>query len=95
MPPELPEAHTELDRAVDRCHRSEPFRSDRERVELRRARNGWSTALAEVVTWVLVRVLQLAGGRESDTTSGDVTRINPMNLEVQSAPCAVRNGETP
>jgi hypothetical protein len=33
MPPELHRAHTELDRAVERCYRSETFRSDRERVE--------------------------------------------------------------
>ena len=25
--------HAELDRAVERCYRAEPFRSDRERVE--------------------------------------------------------------
>ncbi len=33
MPPELLRAHTELDRAVDRCYRAEPFTSDRQRVE--------------------------------------------------------------
>ena len=33
MPPELLRAHTELDRAVEKCYRSEPFHSDRERVE--------------------------------------------------------------
>jgi hypothetical protein len=33
MPPELVKAHTELDRAVEKCYRPEPFRSDRERVE--------------------------------------------------------------
>lgn len=33
MPPELHKAHTELDRAVEKCYRAEPFRSDRERVE--------------------------------------------------------------
>lgn len=33
MPPELLRAHTELDRAVDRCYRAEPFTSDRLRVE--------------------------------------------------------------
>lgn len=32
-PPALAKAHSVLDRAVDRCYRSEPFRSDRERVE--------------------------------------------------------------
>ena len=33
MPPELVKAHTELDRAVEKCYRPEAFRSDRERVE--------------------------------------------------------------
>ena len=33
MPPALAQAHTYLDRAVDRCYRSESFGSDRERVE--------------------------------------------------------------
>ena len=33
MPPELTKAHTDLDRAVERCYRPEPFHSDRERVE--------------------------------------------------------------
>jgi len=33
MPRELVKAHTELDRAVDRCYRRQPFTSDRQRVE--------------------------------------------------------------
>ncbi len=33
MPPALVKAHAELDRAVDRCYRSQPFESDRQRVE--------------------------------------------------------------
>ena len=33
MPPELVKAHAELDRAVEKCYRREPFHSDRERVE--------------------------------------------------------------
>jgi len=33
MPAPLAKAHAALDRAVDRCYRPEPFRSDRERVE--------------------------------------------------------------
>ena len=33
MPPALAKAHAELDRAVDRCYRSQPFESDRQRVE--------------------------------------------------------------
>jgi hypothetical protein len=33
MPPKLVKAHADLDRAVDRCYRSQPFTSDRQRVE--------------------------------------------------------------
>ena len=33
MPPDLLKAHTELDRAVEKCYRPQPFHSDRERVE--------------------------------------------------------------
>jgi hypothetical protein len=33
MPPELVKAHAGLDRAVDRCYRSQPFTTDRQRVE--------------------------------------------------------------
>jgi len=33
MPPALTQAHAALDRAVDRCYRSDLFTSDRERVE--------------------------------------------------------------
>ena len=33
MPPDLVKAHADLDRAVDRCYRPQPFESDRQRVE--------------------------------------------------------------
>jgi hypothetical protein len=33
MPPKLVKAHAALDRAVDRCYRSQPFTSERQRVE--------------------------------------------------------------
>ena len=33
MPPALAKAHADLDRAVERCYRPEPFHADRERVE--------------------------------------------------------------
>src|SRR6202453_1707153 len=33
MPPALAKAHAELDHAVEKCYRPEPFHSDRERVE--------------------------------------------------------------
>lgn len=33
MPPRLAKAHQQLDRAVERCYRREPFTNDRQRVE--------------------------------------------------------------
>lgn len=33
MPPALAKAHADLDRAVDRCYRKDPFPNDRARVE--------------------------------------------------------------
>ena len=33
MPPVIAKAHTDLDRAVDRCYRKEPFPHDRARLE--------------------------------------------------------------
>jgi hypothetical protein len=33
MPPTLVKAHVEMDRAVDRCYRPQPFDDDRQRVE--------------------------------------------------------------
>jgi hypothetical protein len=33
MPPDLQRAHSDLDRAVEKCYRREAFSSDRERVE--------------------------------------------------------------
>ncbi len=33
MPPDLVKAHADLDRAVDRCYRTAPFTSERQRVE--------------------------------------------------------------
>jgi hypothetical protein len=33
MPPKLAKAREQLDRAVDRCYRKEPFLTDRQRVE--------------------------------------------------------------
>ena len=33
MPPELLKAHHALDRAVDKCYRPQPFKTERERIE--------------------------------------------------------------
>lgn len=38
MPPDLAKAHSALDRTVDRCYRTKPFSSERERVEFLFAR---------------------------------------------------------
>jgi len=58
MPPELLKAHTELDRAVEKCYRSEPFHSDRERVE-------FLFSLYEKLTAPLLPVSPKAKGRRS------------------------------
>lgn len=44
MPPTLAQAHADLDRAVDRCYRKEPFLTDRQRVEYLFALYGRLTA---------------------------------------------------
>ena len=49
MPPALAKAHADLDRAVDRCYRKEPFQTDRQRVE-------YLFALYETLTAPLVNV---------------------------------------
>jgi hypothetical protein len=62
MPPELVKAHTELDRAVEKCYRPEPFRSDRERVE-------HLFRLYEQLTAPLLPVTPQARGRRSQTAA--------------------------
>ena len=56
MPPELTKAHQALDRAVDKCYRSEPFESDRHRVE-------YLFALYEKITAPLVPAAKARGKR--------------------------------
>ncbi|MDD5141612.1 MAG: hypothetical protein PHY43_15285 [Verrucomicrobiales bacterium] len=58
MPVELVKAHAELDRAVEKCYRPEPFKSDRERVE-------FLFALYEKLTAPLLPVTPKAKGRRS------------------------------
>jgi hypothetical protein len=58
MPPELLKAHTELDRAVEKCYRSEPFHSDRERVE-------YLFSLYEKLTAPLLPITPTTGRRGS------------------------------
>jgi len=62
MPPELLKAHTELDRAVEKCYRAETFHSDRERVE-------YLFALYEKLTAPLLPVTPKSKGRRSQPAS--------------------------
>jgi hypothetical protein len=62
MPPELVKAHTELDRAVEKCYRAEPFRSDRERVE-------FLFSLYEKLTAPLLPATSKPRGRRSQTAA--------------------------
>ena len=55
---ELLKAHTELDRAVEKCYRPEPFHSDRERVE-------FLFSLYEKLTAPLLPVTPKTNGRRS------------------------------
>ena len=61
MPAPLLKAHQQLDRAVDRCYRPEPFPSDRHRVE-------YLFALYERLTAPLVAAAKLA--RKGRRTQG-------------------------
>ena len=61
MPAPLLKAHQQLDRAVDRCYRPEPFPSDRHRVE-------YLFALYEKLTAPLVAAVKPARkGRKAQT----------------------------
>ena len=62
MPPELVQAHAELDRAVEKCYRPEPFHSDRERVE-------YLFSLYEKLTAPLLPVTPKARGRRSGSSA--------------------------
>jgi hypothetical protein len=62
MPPALAKAHAELDRAVEKCYRPEPFDSDRQRVE-------FLFALYEKLTAPLLPVTPKTRGRRSQTAA--------------------------
>ena len=62
MPAPLLKAHQELDRAVDRCDRPEPFPSDRHRVE-------YLFALYEKLTAPLVAAAKPARKRRKTQTA--------------------------
>jgi hypothetical protein len=62
MPLELRKAHAELDRAVEKCYRAEPFHSDRERVE-------YLFSLYEKLTAPLLPVTPRTRARRSQTAA--------------------------
>lgn len=62
MPPELVKAHAELDRAVEKCYRPDPFNSDRERVE-------FLFSLYEKLTAPLLPATPKTKGRRSQTAA--------------------------
>ena len=62
LPPELHRAHTELDRAVERCYRAAQFTSDRERVE-------FLFRLYEQATAPLLPATPAARGRRQSTAA--------------------------
>ena len=62
MSPELVKAHAELDRAVEKCYRPEPFHSDRERVE-------HLFSLYEKLTAPLLPVTPKTRGRQSQSAA--------------------------
>ena len=72
MPPELHRAHAELDRAVERCYRSEPFHSDRERVE-------FLFRLYEQITAPLLSATPSVRGKRTQTTPASQVQSVPEN----------------
>jgi len=62
MPPALAKAHAELDRAVEKCYRPEPFDSDRQRVE-------YLFALYEKLTAPLLPITPKSKSRRSQTAA--------------------------
>jgi restriction-modification enzyme MmeI-like protein len=62
MPPALSKAHAELDRAIEKCYRPEPFESDRQRVE-------FLFALYEKLTAPLLPVTPKTKARRSQGTA--------------------------
>lgn len=77
MPAPLLQAHEQLDRAVDRCYRPEPFPSDRHRVE-------YLFALYEQLTAPLVAAAKPARkGRKPQTAAKGAPEIRG-GLQYQS-----------
>lgn len=76
MPPALAKAHAELDRAVEKCYRPEPFDSDRQRVE-------FLFALYEKLTAPLLPVTPQTKKRRSQTVA---TPLQPRKQRTPSLP---------
>lgn len=81
MPPELLRAHAELDHAVEKCYRSEPFHSDRERVE-------YLFSLYEKLTAPLLPVTPKVRGRRSQNAS---TTSRPRRQRTPALPGQTHN----
>jgi hypothetical protein len=73
--PELLKAHIELDRAVEKCYRPEPFQSDRERVE-------FLFSLYEKLTAPLLPVRPTARRRKATASSA----TSPLRKQRTAAP---------
>jgi hypothetical protein len=67
MPPALAKAHANLDRAVEKCYRPEPFDSDRQRVE-------FLFALYEKLTAPLLPVTPKTKARRSSSSALPATK---------------------
>ena len=88
MPPALVKAHAELDRAVEKCYRPEPFHSDRERVE-------FLFSLYEKLTAPLLPVTPKTKGRRSQATVAKPTgKAKTPGLYSQKPPTLPPGKET-
>lgn len=79
MPPALAKAHVELDRAVEKCYRPEPFDSDRQRVE-------FLFALYEKLTAPLLPVTPKTRTRHSSKWDGTMTVTTPQKQRTPALP---------
>lgn len=79
MPTELVKAHAELDRAVEKCYRPEPFHSDRERVE-------YLFSLYEKLTAPLLPATPKPKGRRSSAATAKPGKARTPGLYSQKPP---------
>ena len=78
MPATLAKAHATLDRAVEKCYRPEPFRSDRERVE----------HLFRLYEQLLVPLLPAAPRTRARRTTDSTTPARPRRARTPGLPAA-------